>query len=277
VATVVRKVVEESVKPLTTRVDELAKEIRGNEAASAALEQTPAKGRPFEEELLPIVQAWALMVGAEVDHVGPANQPGDILVVLDSSRMAATDLRIVVEARDEQCARGKKRILDDMAAALATRKADYGLYVARSASGLAKEIGDWAELECAHGPVIACTAEHLRTALRFAVVQHRLRQLKAATPKADVVAIQAEVERIRSALGRIRTINTKATSIRTGADAITSEATELKRETSEALYVIEEALRSVRRAEAMEVVGIAARIATGAPQYEPAHPPQLNA
>jgi hypothetical protein len=163
------------------------------------------------------------MVGAEVDHVGPDNQPGDILVVLDSSRMTTADPRIVIEARDDQCSRGKKRILDDLGAALTARKSDYGLYVARSACGLAKEIGDWAELESAHGPVIACTAEHLRTALRFAVVQHRLRQLKATTPKADVAAIQAEVERIRSALGRIRTINTKATSIRTAADAISSE------------------------------------------------------
>jgi hypothetical protein len=253
VATVVKKVVEDSVRPLKTTVDELAKEIRGKEAVSEALEQTPAKGRPFEEELLPIIQAWATMIGAEVEHVGPDNQSGDILVVLDSSRMTTADLRIVIEARDDQCSRGKKRILDDVGAALAARKADYGLYVARSASGLAKEIGDWAELQCAHGPVIACTAEHLRTALRFAVVQHRLRQLKAATPKTDVAAIQAEVERIRCALGRIRTINTKATSIRTGADAISSEATELKRETSEALYVIEEALRTVQDAEAMEV------------------------
>jgi len=251
-AKTVKSVVAEAIKPLKEEVDSLAKEIRGQQAAAEVVGQTTAKGRPFEEELLPVVQLWASMVGAEVDHVGPDNQPGDILVVIDSSRMAAFDLRIVIEARDDQSGRGKKRILDDMAAALATRKADYGLYVARSTTGLAKEIGDWAELQCAHGPVIACTAEHLRTALRFAVVDHRLRQLKAATPEADVAAIEAEVSRIRSALGRIRTINTKATSIRTGADAITNEATELKREISESLSVIEEALRTVQGTEAGE-------------------------
>jgi hypothetical protein len=244
---VVKKVVEDSVKPLKDTVDDLAKEIRGKEAVLEALDQTTAKGRPFEEELLPSVQTWAVMVGAEVDHVGPDNQPGDILVILDSTHMTTTDLRIIIEARDDQSARGRKRILDGMATAMSTRAAQYGIYVARTTTGFANEIGEWAELQSAQGPVIACTAEHLRTALRFAVVEHSLRQMKSAKPEADAVAIEAEVSRIRSALGRIRTINTKATAVRSGADAISNEADELRREITEALAAIEEAIRSINR------------------------------
>jgi hypothetical protein len=244
VATVVKKVVEDSVRPLKATVDELAKEIRGKEAVLEALEQTPAKGRPFEDELLPIVRTWAGMVGADVQHVGPDNQPGDILVVLDSSRMATTDLRIVIEARDDQSARGRKRVLDGMATAMATRGAQYGIYVAKTPGGFANEIGEWAELQCAQGPVIACTAEHLRTALRFAVVEHSLRLAKCARPEADAAKIEAEVARIRSSLNRIRTINTKATAIRSGVDSIGDEAAELKREITEALGTIEESLRT---------------------------------
>lgn len=244
VANVVRNVVEESVKPLKATVDELAKEIRGKEAVSEALEQTPAKGRSFEDELLPAIRAWAAMVGADVEHVGPDNQPGDFLVTLDSSRMATTDLRIVVEARDDQSARGRKRILDGMAIAMSARSAQYGVYVSRTESGFANEIGEWAELQSAQGPVVACTSEHLRTALRFAIVEHTIRQARSATPEADAAKIEAEVARVRSALSRIRTINTKATVIRSGVDAIGDEAAELKREITEALGTIEDALRT---------------------------------
>jgi hypothetical protein len=158
--------------------------------------------------------------------------------------MSTTDLRIIIEARDDQSARGRKRILDGMATAMATRAAQYGIYIACTASGLANEIGEWAELQSAQGPVLACTAEHLRTALRFAVAEHSLRQAKRATPEADAARIEAEVARIRSALARIRTINTKASVIRSGVDAIGDEAAELKREITESLGAIDDALRT---------------------------------
>lgn len=243
IASVVKKVVEETVKPLKATVDDLAKEVRGEEAVAEALQQTPAKGRPFEDELLPRVAAWAGMVGAQVEHVGPDNQPGDILVTLDSSGMASTDLCIIIEARDDQSARGRKRILDGMAEAMAGRGAQYGLYISRTGRGLANEIGDWSELQGIHGPVVACTEEHLRTALRFAIVDYALRQLKSAKPEIDATAIDAEVVRIRSTLGRIRTINTKANAVRSGADAISNEADDLKREITGSLSTIEELLK----------------------------------
>jgi hypothetical protein len=157
--------------------------------------------------------------------------------------MATTDLRIVIEARDDQSARGCKRIVDGMGAAMLARTAGYGIYIAKTASGFAKEIGEWAELQCPHGPLIACTVEHLRTALRFALAEHTIRQQKSAAAKADSAAVESELARIRSSLARIRTINTKATSIRSSADAITNEAAEIKREITDSSCAIEEALR----------------------------------
>ena len=68
--------VEEALKPLVTEMDGLAKEIRGQEAAAEALQQTTLKGVPYEEEVTGILQEWAQPVGAEVYHVGGDNQPG---------------------------------------------------------------------------------------------------------------------------------------------------------------------------------------------------------
>jgi len=73
-------VVAEAVAPLATEVDKLSKEVRGQEAAAEAVEQTTLKGAPYEEEVTGILQAWARVAGAEVDHVGAGNQPGDVAV-----------------------------------------------------------------------------------------------------------------------------------------------------------------------------------------------------
>ncbi|MGH8601769.1 MAG: hypothetical protein ACREXR_02990 [Gammaproteobacteria bacterium] len=79
-ARVVKEVVAEAVKPLSERVDSLAKEVRGREAAAEALAQTTEKGAPYEEEVLSRLQAWGKTIGAEIGHVGANNKPGDITV-----------------------------------------------------------------------------------------------------------------------------------------------------------------------------------------------------
>jgi hypothetical protein len=55
---------------------------------------------------------------------------------------ANPELRIVIEARDDTGACGRKRISDDLAEAMKTRNAVYGLYVSKKQAGLAREIGD---------------------------------------------------------------------------------------------------------------------------------------
>src|SRR5260370_6482376 len=47
-AKAVKEVVAEAVSPLASEVDKLAKEVRGQEAAEEALEQTTKKGPSFE-------------------------------------------------------------------------------------------------------------------------------------------------------------------------------------------------------------------------------------
>ena len=243
IAAVLKKVLDAELKPLREEIDRLAKEIRTQDATKAALADTIEKGEVFEEELLPTIQCWARFAGAAVDHIGGDRKPGDILVTVNDSTLPMAEFVIVVEARDDATARGRKRIADQMTEAMKIRGGHFGIYVTKTQRGLAKEIGDWSEGTCASGPFIACIADHLVTALRFAIVQTRIQALVDSRPETDTDSIRSEVERIRTAVRRVRTIKAKSSNIHKNADAIHQAADELQREINDALLVIETALR----------------------------------
>lgn len=241
-AAAMKKVVTGVVKPLHDEIDRLRREIVKQDAADQALAKTTAKGVTFELELLPVVQSWARFVGGSVKHVGGDHESGDILVTISDHSLPVDEFSIVIEARDDITARGRKRITDDISRAMKLRGAHYGLYVGKTQAALALEIGDWFEGGCTHGPFVACTASNLVIALRFVLVDARLRAMAAARPEADSAAISADIRRIRTALRRIRTIRLKAGDIHKGADSVSQEAEELHREISDALASVESAL-----------------------------------
>jgi hypothetical protein len=242
-AKAVRAVVGDSVKPLSDEVDRLAKEIRGQEAAAEALEQTTQKGASYEDQVVLELQEWSQVAGAEVHHVGSDNQPGDVLVKVATSSLASTPVTIVLEVRDRQSPLGRKAITSTCEEAMAVREANSGIYLSRSRDGLANEIGEWAEGETERGPFIACTHDHLITALRFLMVQKRLASLRAAAPEVDSASIEAQIQRIRTTLDRVKSINRKVTEVRAGASDIQTEAEALRDEVRGALTTIEDAIR----------------------------------
>ncbi len=239
----VREVVATAVRPLTEQVDALTREIRGADAAAEALAQTIEKGSTYEEAVVVRLRSWSEAVGAEITHVGPDSRPGDVLVVLTETSVPASALRIIVEARDRERGLGRKPISDLLAKAMTEREARAAVYVSQSRDGLAKEIGEWAEGACDSGPFVACTNEHLVTAVRFLIAMDQLSQARAKTAAIDVSAVGAQLGRIRTALRRIMVINTKVTDVKSGADAITVEATALRTEIQSCLNQVEEALR----------------------------------
>ncbi|REJ92333.1 MAG: hypothetical protein DWQ34_13165 [Planctomycetota bacterium] len=248
-AKAVKLVVADAIKPLKEEVDSLAKEIRGQEAAEEAVMQTIAKGTPYEEEVVVQVQPWAREVGAEVEHVGSDNRPGDVVVTITSTSVAATGLKIVIEARDRQSPMGRKAVADELTTKMSERGATAGIYLSKSQAGLAREIGEWAEGECDLGPWIATTHEHLRTALRLLIALHRVRTLRSESPEFDGSLVECQIERIRTALKRVTSINRKVTDVRSSADDISSEATTLRDEIREALLSIEDAIRAADASE----------------------------
>lgn len=242
-AKAVRAVVGDSVKPLSDEMDRLAKEIRGQEAAAEALEQTTQKGASYEDQVVLELQEWSQVAGAEVHHVGSDNQPGDVLVKVATSSLASTPVTIVLEVRDRQSPLGRKAITSTCEEAMAVREANSGIYLSRSRDGLANEIGEWAEGETERGPFIACTHDHLITALRFLMVQKRLASLRAAAPEVDSASIEAQIQRIRTALDRVKSINRKVTEVRANASDIQTDAEALRDEVRGALTTIEDSIR----------------------------------
>lgn len=243
VAKAVKETVTECVKPLVEQVQSLEKEVRGRDAAAEALAQTTQKGATYEDQIVGIVQRWAQPIGGRVQQVGSDNRPGDIAVDLDEGSVSGRALRIVLEVRDRQAGAGRLAISDDLTAAMAERGGQAAVYVSRAHSGLAREIGEWAEGATEHGPWVACVHDHLVTALRFLVAQERLAKLRESRPSIDHSSVETQVQRVRTALLRVRTISTKVGAVRDGADAIQSEADTLRDEIRGSLNDIEDALR----------------------------------
>jgi hypothetical protein len=242
-AKTVQATVESGLKGLREEIDGLAKEVRGQDAAVEALNQTTAKGRPFEDEVVEGLQAWARHVGAQVQHVGTDNRPGDVVVQFEESTHPT--FRVVIEVRDRQSPKGRKAIGDVLAPAMVERNASGAIYLSRDRQGLANEIGDWAEGQCAGGSFVACAYEHLVTALRFLAVQKRLSDMRAAQQDVDGPRISAQLTRIRTTLDRIKNINRKTNEIRSSATDVESEAALLRSEIREALAVVEESIKAV--------------------------------
>lgn len=245
-AKAVKAQVEEALKPLASEIDSLAKEIRGQEAAAEAIQQTTLKGCPYEDEVTKGLQAWAKMASAEVHHVGADNQPGDIVIAVRGDGLIAEPISIVIEARDRGSrAMGRKAISSEMAVKMAERNVNAGIFLARTQDGLSVgEIGEWAEGANEYGPWVACTHEHLVTAVRFLIVQRRLSMLREAAPEIDSAAIEQHLKVIHTAMGRVRTIKTKLTELGVCADAIDEQAEHLRTEVKEALASIEDTLRA---------------------------------
>ncbi len=242
-AKAVRSAVGDAMQPLQLQMTSLTAEVRGREAVEQALATTTAKGGTYEEEVVEELKRWARIAGAEVHYVGPDNQSGDVIIRITSRALSGRVFSLVVEARDRQSKAGRKVIAETLDNAMSTRGCVAGIYVSRSREGFAQEIGDWAEGISNHGNWVACTHEHLNTAVRFLIVQERLAALNQKSADVDCASIEAQVRRLRTGIERFKNITRKVGEVRTGADAIQAEAESLRDEIKNTITAIEDALR----------------------------------
>ncbi|OFV94891.1 MAG: hypothetical protein A3F68_01680 [Acidobacteria bacterium RIFCSPLOWO2_12_FULL_54_10] len=241
--TTIKREVENATSSLREAVNALTVAYAGKKGAEEALEETTVKGEKFEhEETLPIIRDWAQTIGAEFQHIGPQNQPGDFLINMKDTGMGPCALNLVVEARDQKDRFGRSRIAEHMNNALNQWKGNYGIYLSKTESGLGKEIGEWHEMACHAGPIIACTFEHLRTALRFAVVDFKFKELLQSRREIDAASIGNNLGRFRTSLNHLTQIKSKVTAIRGPLGEIESEADSMRSEINNALQDIETAL-----------------------------------
>jgi hypothetical protein len=245
IAKAVRATVENAIAPLQAAIETFSLALKKEEGIETALATTTRKGFAFEDELLPELQRWAAIVGAALEYTAPQNLPGDFTLTLNDRSIVGMPLKIVVEARDRDERFGRARVAEQMNATLAQWQANYGIYVSKTQSGLAAEIGDWSELSCGHGPVIACTVEHLKTALRFAVVDTRLRAAAEARRELDVNTAEKELARFRTSLNHLAQVKRRVGEIREILPAIEDEADRMRSEIQDALDKIETLLSAV--------------------------------
>lgn len=243
----VKAVVSESlnsqIEPLRKQIEGLEKEVLKEkavaESAAEILQMSTQKGYDFEADVITRVKAWATVVGGETHHVGPENKPGDIVVVFTTKSSLGVDLRIVIEAKDDASARGRKRIQDDMAKAMDHRECEVGIFVGKTLGAFGKEIGEFDEGTADNRPWIACTVEYLTFALRTAIVAKRWQDRVAKDASIDPAVIEDQLQAIRTSVRRITSIKTAATAITKSAGQVTSESEQLQREIEGALRVIE--------------------------------------
>ncbi len=239
IAKAVKATVENAIAPLQAAIETFSLAVIKEEGIEEALATTTRKGFAFEDELLPELQRWAAIVGADLEYTAQQNLPGDFTLTLNDRSIGGMPLKIVIEARDRDRRFGRARVAEQMNATLAQWQANYGIYVSKTQNGLAAEIGDWSELSCGHGPVIACTVEHLKTALRFAVVDTRLRAATEARRELDISAAEKELDRFRSSLNHLTKIKRRVGEIRDVLPAIEDEADRMRGEIQDALDKIE--------------------------------------
>jgi hypothetical protein len=241
-AIAVKKAVQDVTAPLSTAISTLSLALERERGAQEVLAESTDKGYQFEEELLPLLRDWAATVGADLEYTAPQNKPGDFVLTLRETTLGAGPLRVVVEARDRETGWGRVRISDQMSASLSEWKGNYGVYVSKTRDGLAREIGEWAEFDCDRGPVVACTVDHLRTALRFAVVDSKLRAAAQERRAVDVATLSAQLDRFRDGLNHLTQIKRKATEIREILLVIDSEADQMREGIQDTLSKIEAAI-----------------------------------
>lgn len=242
-AETVKLVVKNTLQPLEEKVDGLSKDVRGKEVEAGIIEQTTKKGTPYEEEIVRILSNWSQRHGSEAQHVGADNKPGDVLIIVGAQNDEEANIRIVVEAKTRMDPAGRKPIGDSVNKAMTTRNANFAIYLSKSPEGLANEIGEWAEGTVEKGRWIACTHEHLISAVRFLISLDKLNKIRKAMPTVDSTTIENQIERIRTTIDRIKNINTKVSQVRSSADGIKTEADAIREDVKNALHEIDEALR----------------------------------
>ena len=190
-------------------------------AAEVAAEhaRSTAKGRPYEEAVAEAVDAIARGMGDDCDAVGDfrglGGRKGDVVVDIDGCSGAARG-RIVFEAKNSR--RTRKEALAELEEAMATRSADYGVWVVPAEDRLPARAPALREIGGDKLFVVYDPEDGSRLALEVAYSLARARVLMAqgAVEGLDAGALRAEVERALGAMEDVRRIKLHLTNAGNG-------------------------------------------------------------
>jgi hypothetical protein len=190
-----------------------AEQQRAEEVAAEA-ERGTAKGRTYEESVFEALDAIAAAQGDDCDAVGDVRgvggRKGDVVVSLDACAGPARG-RVVIEAKNSKLS--KKLALADLDEAIATRDADYGIFVVPSADKLPAKTHDLREFNGNKLFVVFDPEDGRRIGLEVAYKLARARVLMARgdAGAVDADAVRAEVERALVAMDDVRRVKSQLT------------------------------------------------------------------
>jgi chromosome segregation ATPase len=184
------------------------------EEVAAEAERGTAKGRTYEEAVFDALDAVAGAQGDDCDAVGDVKgvggKKGDVVVAIDACAGPARG-RIVFEAKNSKLS--KKQALADLDEAMATRDADYGIFVVPSEDKLPARTPDLREFNGNKLFVVFDPDDGSRRDLEIAYKLARARVLMARSEGAgvDTAAVASEVERALGAMEDVRRVKSQLT------------------------------------------------------------------
>ncbi len=218
----------QSLREMNTKIGALQLEIaklqaEKEKASSVALEAArgTAKGRPYEEAVAEAVDSIAVAQGDDCDAVGDVRggggRKGDVVVDIDGCSGASRG-RIVFEAKTGRASR--KQALAELEEAMATRAADYGVWVVPAEDRLPARASALREVGGDKLFVVFDPEDGSRLALEvgYSLARARVLMAKGGSEGLDLGALRAEVERALGAMEEVRRIKLHLTNASTGID-----------------------------------------------------------
>src|SRR3954468_11890680 len=208
----------EQMVALKLELQKLQAERTRAEDVAAEHARSTAKGRPYEEAVAEAVDAIARGQGDDCDAVGDfrgrGGRKGDVVVDIDGCSGAARG-RIVFEAKNSR--RPRKEALAELEEALATRSADYGVWVVPSDDKLPARAPALREIGGDKLFVVFDPLEgDLALSVAYSLARARVLMARGDASGVDALALRGEVERALGALEDVRRIKVQLTNASSG-------------------------------------------------------------
>ncbi|HEX8122078.1 MAG TPA: hypothetical protein VF549_12505 [Solirubrobacteraceae bacterium] len=192
---------------------------------AAEADRGTAKGRTYEEAVFDALDAISSGQGDDCDAVGDVKgvggKKGDVVVAIDACAGPPRG-RIVFEAKNSRLS--KKQALADLDDAIATRDADYGIFVVPTEDKLPSKTPELREFNGNKLFVVFDPEDGSRTALELGYKLARARVLMARSEAAgvDTSAIATEVERALGSMEDVRRVKSQLSQAKTSIDQATA-------------------------------------------------------
>src|SRR3954452_7023605 len=210
--------VREQMVALQLEIQKLQAEKDKALGVAAELDRSTAKGRPYEEAVAEAVDEIARGMGDDCDAVGDlrglGGRKGDVVVDIDGCSGSPRG-RVVFEAKNSR--RPRKEALAELEEALATRSADYGVWVVPSDDKLPARAPALREIGGDKLFVVYDPAEgDLALSIAYCLARARVLMARGDASGVDALALRGEVERALGALEDVRRIKVQLTNASSG-------------------------------------------------------------